>query len=461
MVDEQHRFGVRQRAALDAKGAGDGTPHVLHMTATPIPRTLALARYSDLDFTVLRELPRGRRPIQTFVCSTAAERARAYERIREELRDGRQAFVVCPLVEESEALQARAATAEFERLRGGELQATSRWCCCMGRCRPAAKQQAMAAFAVGRRRRARRHLGDRGRDRRAQRDRDARRGRRPLRDLAAAPAARPDRPRRARLAVPAVRAQGVGETACSGGPRDGFKLAEIDLELRGEGELVGTRQHGQAAFSIAELPRDAELLERAARGPRIIAEDPDLERPEHALLADALVARLRGRGDGADPRVDDEGCRRRFGGRTLVAPRGRATRPTPERVREALFSILGRRRRRDACLTCSPAPARWRSRRCREGRRTRRWSTPRPAASRRSARNLDALGIDAVVRHQGALRVSPQRTVATLVNTISCSSIPHIDMPRARTGALGGAETGARRRTPASSPRVTDARRWS
>ncbi len=122
MIDEQHRFGVRQRAALDAKGPARRRPHVLHMTATPIPRTLALAGYGDLDFTVLRELPRGRQPIRTFVCSTEPERARAYERLREELRAGRQAFVVCPLVEESEALQARAATAEFERLRAGELR---------------------------------------------------------------------------------------------------------------------------------------------------------------------------------------------------------------------------------------------------------------------------------------------------------------------------------------------------
>src|SRR5205085_4901629 len=112
VVDEQHRFGVRQRAALDAKGPGEQSPHVLHMTATPIPRTLALAGYGDLDFTLLRELPSGRQPVQTFVCSTDAERARAYDRMREELRAGRQAFVVCPLVDESELLQARAATAE-------------------------------------------------------------------------------------------------------------------------------------------------------------------------------------------------------------------------------------------------------------------------------------------------------------------------------------------------------------
>jgi ATP-dependent DNA helicase RecG len=112
VVDEQHRFGVRQRAALDAKARDGLVPHVLHMTATPIPRTMALLRYGDLDITTLRELPRGRRPVATHIASTDAERARAYDLIREELGAGRQAFVVCPLVEESEALQARAATVE-------------------------------------------------------------------------------------------------------------------------------------------------------------------------------------------------------------------------------------------------------------------------------------------------------------------------------------------------------------
>src|SRR5205807_10342923 len=127
---------------------GELSPHVLHMTATPIPRTLALAGYRDLDFTVLRELPRGRQPISTHVCSTPAERTRAYERIREELRSGRQAFVVCPLVEESEALQARAATAEFERLRDGELEGFE-LVLLHGQMPSSAKQQAMAAFASG------------------------------------------------------------------------------------------------------------------------------------------------------------------------------------------------------------------------------------------------------------------------------------------------------------------------
>ncbi len=289
VVDEQHRFGVRQRAALDAKGVTDHEPHVLHMTATPIPRTLALSHYGDLDFTVLRELPRGRQPIQTYVCSTERERGRAYDRIREELRAGRQAFVVCPLVEESELLQARAATAELERLRTGELR-DFEVVLLHGQLRSAAKHEAMAAFASG------------------------------SADVLVATSVIEvgiDVPNATVMLVEDADRYGISQlhqlrgrigrgrhpSLCLlFGPKDssrlralaahtdGFELAAIDLELRGEGELVGTRQHGVAQFRIAELPRDAELLERARlHAERITAEDPDLELPEHALLAEALT----------------------------------------------------------------------------------------------------------------------------------------------------------------------------
>jgi ATP-dependent DNA helicase RecG len=288
VVDEQHRFGVRQRAALDAKAPEGLSPHVLHMTATPIPRTLALAGYGDLDVTQLRELPRGRQPIQTYVCSTDGERARAYDRIREELQAGRQAFVVCPLVTESELLQARAATAEFERLRDGELR-DFRVMLMHGQLRPADKHDAMAAFAAG------------------------------AVDVLVATSVIEvginvpnatvmlveDADRYGISQLHQLRGRiGRGEHAslcllfgAKGSPRlqalaqhtDGFRLAEIDLELRGEGELVGTRQSGLAQFKVAELPRDAEILERArARAERLDAEDPELQEPENALLADAL-----------------------------------------------------------------------------------------------------------------------------------------------------------------------------
>jgi ATP-dependent DNA helicase RecG len=289
VIDEQHRFGVRQRAALDAKGGGDRAPHVLHMTATPIPRTLALAGYGDLDFTVLRELPQGRQPIETFVCSSERERARAYDRIREELDAGRQAFVVCPLVEESEQLQARAATAEFERLRAGELRGYE-VVLLHGQMRPAEKQAGMEAFASG----AAQVLvattvievGIDVPNATVMLVENAERyGISQLHQLRG----RIGRGSHASLCLlfGAKESARLRALAASG---DGFRLAEIDLELRGEGELVGVRQSGLAQFRVAELPRDAELLERArAHADRILAEDPDLELGEHVLLADALV----------------------------------------------------------------------------------------------------------------------------------------------------------------------------
>ena len=293
VVDEQHRFGVRQRAALDAKGDLDPAhpqrPHVLHMTATPIPRTLALSNYGDLDQTLLQELPAGRRPIKTFVCSTGGERERAYDRIREELRAGRQAFVVCPLVEESEVLQARAATAEFERLRSGEFR-DFEVVMVHGQLRPAAKQAAMAAFASG------------------------------SADVLVATSVIEvgiDVPNATVMLVEDADRYGISQLHQLRGRigrgshdsicllfgskdslrlralanhTDGFELAAIDLELRGEGELVGMRQHGEAQYRVAELPRDAELLERAHRyAEEVVVHDPELGEPEHALLADALV----------------------------------------------------------------------------------------------------------------------------------------------------------------------------
>ncbi|MGA2163964.1 MAG: ATP-dependent DNA helicase RecG [Solirubrobacteraceae bacterium] len=314
VVDEQHRFGVRQRAALDRKGpptpatAGSTdkspsvsspplgpvrlAPHVLHMTATPIPRTLALTEYGDLDVTRLRELPRGRRPIATHVAASAAERARAYERIREELRAGRQAYVVCPLVEESQELEARAATAEYERLRTGELR-EFRLELLHGQLRPKEKRAAMARFAAG------------------------------AADVLVATTVIEvgiDVPNATVMLVENAERYGISQlhqlrgrigrgehpSVCLLlGPRnarrlralaehgDGFELAEIDLELRGEGELAGTRQHGQAEPRVAVLPQDAALLERArVWAERLLAVDPALAAPEHAPLGEALERAL-------------------------------------------------------------------------------------------------------------------------------------------------------------------------
>ena len=291
VVDEQHRFGVNQRTALDAKAAGDGAanaPHVLHMTATPIPRTLALLGYGDLDVTELRELPKGREPIATHLASGDRDRARAYERIREELRAGRQAYVVCPLVEESEALAARAATAEYERLSSDEFE-DFRVALIHGQMPSAKKAEAMRSFSAGE-----------------------------VDVLVATTVIEVgvDVPNATVMLIENAERYGLsqlhqlrgrigrGEHAsvciCFGPKEserlaafstwnDGFKLAEVDLRIRGEGELTGTRQSGMAAFRFATMPEDGELLERARLSAREILElDPELALAEHRPLREAL-----------------------------------------------------------------------------------------------------------------------------------------------------------------------------
>ncbi len=292
VVDEQHRFGVRQRAALDSKAPDGLVPHALHMTATPIPRTLALTAYGDLDATVLRELPAGRRPVETHVVDGVRARARAYERIREEIGKGRQCFVVCPLVEESEALQAKAATAEAERLAATELR-EHRVALIHGQMPPAVKQEAMRDFAAG--------------------EADV---------LVATSVVEVgiDVPNATVMLIEAAERYGLSqlhqlrgrvgrgghESLCIlfgdpklprlkaiAGERDGFRLAEIDLELRGAGEVLGTRQSGLPEFRAARLPEDAQLLESArARADEVLDGDPRLGRPEHALLREAVVMRF-------------------------------------------------------------------------------------------------------------------------------------------------------------------------
>jgi ATP-dependent DNA helicase RecG len=288
VVDEQHRFGVRQRTALDRKGPGELAPHVLHMTATPIPRTLALTAYGDLDVTRLRELPRGRRPIATHIAAGETERARAYERIREELRLGRQAYVVCPLVEESEQLQARAASAEFERLRAGELRDFDVELL-HGQLRSREKQRAMTRFVNGEAQvlvaTTVIEVGVDVPNATVMLIEDAERyGISQLHQLRGR-IGRGEHPSVCLLLGPreSLRLRALAEHG------DGFRLAEIDLRLRGEGELAGVRQHGQAEPRVAILPQDTELLEQAREwAQRLLAADPALAAPEHILLRTAL-----------------------------------------------------------------------------------------------------------------------------------------------------------------------------
>jgi ATP-dependent DNA helicase RecG len=297
VVDEQHRFGVRQRAALDAKAPDGHVPHVLHMTATPIPRTLALTGYGDLDFTQIKELPGGRRPIETRIVGDA-QRADAYDQVREQLRAGRQAYVVCPLVSESEVLQARAATAEADRLATGEF-ADFNVRLIHGQMSSADKASAMSAFASG----------------------EA--------DVLVATSVIEvgiDVPNATVMIIEDAERYGIsqlhqlrgrigrGEHAsfCMlfGPPaarrlravvaeRDGFKLAQVDLELRGSGEELGTRQSGLPRFRVAVLPADNLLLERAnVLADRLLAADHALGQPELELLREAIIAKY---GEEIDP----------------------------------------------------------------------------------------------------------------------------------------------------------------
>ncbi len=199
VVDEQHRFGVEQRAALRDK-AGATVPDVLVMTATPIPRTAAMTVYGDLDVSVLDELPPGRTPIVTRWADGPLLEAEAWAAVRAEVAAGRQAYVVCPLIEESEKLEAASAEETFARLQADEL-AGLRLGLLHGRMAAADKEATMDAFRTRRPRRARRHDRDRGRRRRRQRDGDGDPRRRPLRHRPAAPAAGPRRARRPRVAM--------------------------------------------------------------------------------------------------------------------------------------------------------------------------------------------------------------------------------------------------------------------
>ena len=292
VVDEQHRFGVRQRAALEAKAPSGQSPHVLHLTATPIPRTLQLTLYGDLDATALRELPAGRKPVETYVVSGTRARGRAYERAREEIRAGRQVFVVCPLVEESEALQAAAATAEAERLSRTEFR-DHRVELIHGQMPSKQKGEAMRAFAAG----------------------EA--------DVLVATSVIEvgiDVPNAAVMVIEAAERYGISQLHQLRGrigrgehpglcilfgdsgqarlqavaeERDGFHLAEIDLALRKGGEVLGTRQHGYEEFRVARLPEDSELLERAqVVALRTLEADPALDSPENSLLRDEVVSRF-------------------------------------------------------------------------------------------------------------------------------------------------------------------------
>ena len=277
VVDEQHRFGVEQRGAL----AAGRSPHVLHMTATPIPRTLALTVYGDLSVTEIAKPPANRKPIVTSWV-TDERGPEAYRRLRKHLDAGRQAYVVCPLIEQSETSQARAAEAEAERLRRGELR-DYRVGLLHGRLRPSERRQLMAHFKA--------------------RELDVLVSTTVIEVGVDVPNAtimivqEADRFGLAQLHQLRGRVgRGAEQSYCLLVSRakeeltdnarerlqalvdtiDGFELAEKDLELRGEGQLLGTRQAGLSEFRFTRLRADRELLERARElaGELVVHEGP-------------------------------------------------------------------------------------------------------------------------------------------------------------------------------------------
>ena len=299
VVDEQHRFGVEQRQALADRARSSPTAgaaaHLLYMTATPIPRTLALTAYGDLSISTIRSRPPGRAPVETRWVREA-DREGAYEAVRAELRAGRQAYVICPMVDEGADAEARAATAEAERLISGPFSAF-RVGLAHGAQRTEEKRAAMTDFAEGR--------TDllvattvvevgidvpnatamviEGADRFGLAQLHQLRGRvgrgvHPGLCLLFADGGGEDAARRLEALTQTV---------------DGFRLAELDLQIRGEGAILGVRQAGPTDLRFARLARDRKPLAQArylAR--RALAADPRLQRPEHGLLRSAVLQRF-------------------------------------------------------------------------------------------------------------------------------------------------------------------------
>jgi ATP-dependent DNA helicase RecG len=294
VVDEQHRFGVRQRLALASQG---DSPDVLVMSATPIPRSLALTLYGDLDLTVLDELPPSRTPVQTVV-ETEKERGRVHEFIREQVRQGRQAYIVYPLIDESEKVDLRAATDEHQKL-DREVFPDLRVGLLHGQVTGEEKDLIMRTFAAG--------------------DIDVlvattvievgidvpnatvmvvehaeRFGLSQLHQL------------RGRVGRGADQSHGIlvasgppeafARLRILAGTNDGFRIAREDLKLRGMGDFFGARQHGLPEFRFYDPERDEDLLIDARdSASAVIRQDPELERPSNSPLRSVIERRFRAR----------------------------------------------------------------------------------------------------------------------------------------------------------------------
>jgi ATP-dependent DNA helicase RecG len=296
VVDEQHRFGVLQRASLIGKGT---RPDVLVMTATPIPRTLALAFYGDLDQSKITELPPGRTPVETRLFGES-QRKKVLDAVRTELEAGRQAYVVYPLVEESEKTDLADATSGAEKL--AKALAPHVVGLIHGRMKAEEKQAVMGAFRRGELKvlvattvievgvdvpnatvMVVEHAERFGLSQLHQ-----------LRGRVGRGAEKSQCLLLAQLRQAGVDARERLDALCR--TQDGFELARVDLKLRGPGELLGTRQSGQALLEVADLYRDEAILDEAREEAfALVDADPDLTAPEHRAAAKALATRWAGR----------------------------------------------------------------------------------------------------------------------------------------------------------------------
>ena len=295
ITDEQHRFGVEQRSALAAKAGGetDFSPNVLVMSATPIPRTLALIIYGDLDVSVIDELPPGRMPVKTVLVGES-KRQRMYGFVRDQVKEGRQVYIVCPAVEENpEGAWDLKAVTEYARVLGEEVFPDLRVGLVHGRMKAKEKEAAMAAFTAGET-----HIlvsttvievgvdvpnasliiienADRyGLSQLHQLRGRVGRGQHQSWCVLVSDNRSPDT--RARLKV-------LTQT------NDGFRIAEEDLKLRGPGDFFGARQHGLPALRVADLETDTRVLKEAQEAAaEVLSTDPDLTAPEHRPLLERV-----------------------------------------------------------------------------------------------------------------------------------------------------------------------------
>jgi len=291
VIDEQHKFGVRQRAILKQAGAD---PHYLVMTATPIPRSVTMTLFGDLDVSTLRDSPPGRQKINTYLASDD-QRAKWWDFFRRKLREGRQGFVITPLVEESEAVESVSLAETYEKLANGELEAF-RLGLLHGRMTPAEKDAVMADF---------------------------RRGEIQVLVATSVVEVGVDVPNATLMTIEGGHRFGLaqlhqlrgrisrgkfpGFCCVFGDPQtedsrerlkafvastDGFELAETDFRLRGPGDVFGTKQHGLPPLRIADLLRDQSLLEEARRDAHdLVTADPGLSSEEHAKLRRMMLVR--------------------------------------------------------------------------------------------------------------------------------------------------------------------------